>query len=191
MELVMKLHKDHVRAGVPYRIVFSPDPICWTEVPSDLRMLLRQRSRWHRGLWTNLWRHKDMLFNPRYGILGMFAVPFFWLFEGLGPIIEVLGFASLLVSAALGILDMDILWLFLSLAVLHGMVLSQVAAGVEAMLLQRYSSPSDRLVLFAASLVEFLGFHQLVTVERFLATFQTGAKRREWGVMPRAGIPSA
>ncbi|MDQ4108821.1 MAG: glycosyltransferase family 2 protein, partial [Actinomycetota bacterium] len=191
MELVMKLHKEHARAGVTYRIVFSPDPICWTEVPSDLRSLLGQRSRWHRGLWTNLWRHKDMLFNPRYGILGMFAVPFFWLFEGLGPIIELLGFASLLVSAALGILDTDIFWLFLSLAVLHGVVLSQVAAGVEAMLLQRYSSPSDRLVLFAASLVEFLGFHQLVTVERFLATFHTGAKRREWGVMPRAGIPSA
>jgi cellulose synthase/poly-beta-1,6-N-acetylglucosamine synthase-like glycosyltransferase len=191
MELVMKLHKEHTRAGVPYRIVFSPDPICWTEVPSDLRSLLGQRSRWHRGLWTNLWRHKDMLFNPRYGILGMFAVPFFWLFEGLGPIIEVLGFASLLVSAALGILDTDIFWLFVSLAVLHGMVLSQVAAGVEAMLLQRYSSPSDRLVLFAASLVEFLGFHQLVAVERFLATFHSGAKRREWGVMPRAGIPSA
>jgi cellulose synthase/poly-beta-1,6-N-acetylglucosamine synthase-like glycosyltransferase len=191
MELVMKLHKEHARAGVPYRIVFSPDPICWTEVPSDLRSLLGQRSRWHRGLWTNLWRHKDMLFNPRYGILGMFAVPFFWLFEGLGPIIEVIGFASLLVSAALGILDADIFWLFLSLAVLHGMVLSQVAAGVEAMLLQRYSSPSDRLVLFAASLVEFLGFHQLVAVERFLATFHTGARRREWGVMPRAGIPSA
>jgi hypothetical protein len=71
------------------------------------------------------------------------------------------------------------------------MVLSQVAAGVEAMLLQRYSSPSDRLVLFAASLVEFLGFHQLVAVERFLATFQTGARRRKWGVMPRTGIPSA
>jgi cellulose synthase/poly-beta-1,6-N-acetylglucosamine synthase-like glycosyltransferase len=191
MELVMKLHKEHTRAGVPYRIVFSPDPICWTEVPSDLRSLLGQRSRWHRGLWTNLWRHKDMLFNPRYGILGMFAVPFFWLFEGLGPIIEVLGFASLLVSAALGILDTDIFWLFVSLAVLHGMVLSQVAAGVEAMLLQRYSLPSDRLVLFAASLVEFLGFHQLVAVERFLATFHSGAKRREWGVMPRAGIPSA
>lgn len=189
MELVMKLHKEFGRGRVPYRIVFSPDPICWTEVPSDLKTLLGQRSRWHRGLWTNLWRHKDMLFNPRYGRLGMFAVPFFWLFEGLGPIIEVLGFTSLLVSAALGILDMHVFWLFLTLAVLHGMVLSQVAAGVEAMLLQRYSSPSDRLVLFAASLVEFLGFHQLVTVERFFATFQTGAKRREWGVMPRTGIP--
>ena len=70
------------------------------------------------------------------------------------------------------------------------MVLSQVAAGVEAMLLQRYSSASDRFILFAASLVEFLGFHQLVALERFFATFQTGRRRREWGAMPRTGIPS-
>ena len=190
MELVMRLHKTFTRAGKPYRIVFSPDPICWTEVPSDLRSLLGQRSRWHKGLWTNLWRHKDMLFDPRSGRLGMFAVPYFWLFEGLGPVIEVVGFCSLLVSAALGILDMHVFWLFLSLAVLHGMVLSQVAAGVEAMLLQRYSSPSDRLILFAASLVEFLGFHQLVTLERFFATFHTGTRRRHWGAMPRTGIPT-
>jgi cellulose synthase/poly-beta-1,6-N-acetylglucosamine synthase-like glycosyltransferase len=190
MELVMRLHKEFARAGAPYRIVFSPDPICWTEVPSDLPTLLRQRSRWHRGLLTNLWRHRDMLCNPRYGRLGMFAVPFFWLFEGLGPVIEVVGFTSLLVSAALGILDMDVFWLFLGLAVLHGMVLSQVAAGVEAMLLQRYPSSWDRLILFAASLVEFLGFHQVVAVERFIATFQRGARRRQWGAMSRTGIPS-
>jgi cellulose synthase/poly-beta-1,6-N-acetylglucosamine synthase-like glycosyltransferase len=191
MELVMRLHKEHARQGLPHRIVFSPDPICWTEVPSDLGTLRRQRNRWHRGLWTNLWRHRDMLLNPRYGRLGLFAVPYFWLFEGLGPVIEVLGFCSLLVSAAFGVLDMNVFWLFLSLAVLHGMVLSQVAAGVESMLLQRYSSFSDRLILFAASLVEFLGFHQLLAVERFLATFQNRGKRGHWGVMRRAGIPSA
>jgi len=191
MELVMRLHKEFARARLPHRIVFSPDPICWTEVPSDLGTLRRQRNRWHRGLWTNLWRHRDMFLNPRYGRLGLFAVPYFWLFEGLGPVIEVLGFCSLLVSASLGVLDMNVFWLFLSLAVLHGMVLSQVAAGVEAMLLQRYSSFSDRLLLFAASLMEFLGFHQILAVERFLAMFQTGRKRREWGAMPRAGIPSA
>jgi cellulose synthase/poly-beta-1,6-N-acetylglucosamine synthase-like glycosyltransferase len=191
MELVMRLHKEFARAGLPHRIVFSPDPICWTEVPSDLRSLLRQRSRWHRGLWTNLWRHKGMLCNPRYGRLGMFAVPYFWLFEGLGPVVEVLGFVSLLVSAALGVLDLNVFWLFLTLAVLHGMVLSQVAAGVEAMLLQRYASTSDRLILFAASLVEFLGFHQLIALERFFATFQTGRRRRQWGAMPRTGISPA
>jgi cellulose synthase/poly-beta-1,6-N-acetylglucosamine synthase-like glycosyltransferase len=191
MELVMRLHKESVRQGLPHRIVFSPDPICWTEVPSDVRSLRRQRNRWHRGLWTNLWRHRDMLFNPRFGRLGLFAVPYFWIFEALGPVIEVLGFAGFIVSLALGIVDPTILWLFFALAVLHGMVLSQVAAGVEAMLLQRYSTLRDRLILLAAALAEFLGFHQLLAVERFLATFQVGRKRGQWGAMRRKGISSA
>jgi cellulose synthase/poly-beta-1,6-N-acetylglucosamine synthase-like glycosyltransferase len=188
MELVMRLHSENARRGLPHRIVFSPDPICWTEVPSDMRTLRRQRNRWHRGLWTNLWRHRDMLLNPRFGRLGLFAVPYFWLFEALGPVIEVFGFACLVVSLALGIVDQTVLWLFFTLAVLHGMVLSQVAAGVEAMLLQRYASFGDRLILFAAAFGEFLGFHQLLAVERFLATFQGGRKRGHWGAMRRSGI---
>jgi hypothetical protein len=106
-------------------------------------------------------------------------------------VIEVLGFGSLAVAAAFGLLDLHVLWLFLCLAVLHGMVLSQVAAGVEAMLLQRYSSSTDRLFLFAASLMEFLGFHQILAVERFIATFQGRRKRGHWGAMRRSGIPAA
>jgi cellulose synthase/poly-beta-1,6-N-acetylglucosamine synthase-like glycosyltransferase len=188
MELVMRLHHEHARRGLPHKIVFSPDPICWTEVPSDLGTLRRQRNRWHRGLWTNLWRHRRMLLNPRFGRLGMFAVPYFWLFEGLGPVVEVLGFACLLLSLAFGVVDPTVFWLFLALAVLHGMVLSQVAAGVEAMLLQRYSSLRDRLILFAAALAEFLGFHQLLAFERFVATFQGARKRGHWGAMRRTGI---
>jgi cellulose synthase/poly-beta-1,6-N-acetylglucosamine synthase-like glycosyltransferase len=190
MELVMRLHKEFARAGLPHRIVFSPDPICWTEVPSDIATLRKQRNRWHRGLWTNLWRHRDMLLNPRYGRLGLFAVPYFWLFEGLGPAIEVLGFATFGLAAVLGLLDPAFVWLFLVLAILHGMVLSQVAAGVEAMLLHRYSTPSDRLILFAASFVEFLGFHQLIAFERFRSSFQSRRKRGQWGEMRRTGIPS-
>jgi cellulose synthase/poly-beta-1,6-N-acetylglucosamine synthase-like glycosyltransferase len=188
MDLVMRLYREHVRQGIAHRIVFSPDPICWTEVPSDMRSLRRQRGRWHRGLWTNLWSNREMLFNPRYGRLGMLAVPYFWIFEGMGPIIEVTGFATFALAAILGALEPSIAWLFLSLAVLHGLLLSQVAVGVESMLLQRYPRSSDRLILLAAGLLEFLGFHQILTLERFRASFQVGRKRGTWGEMRRVGI---
>jgi hypothetical protein len=58
------------------------------------------------------------------------------------------------------------------------------------MLLHRYSSPFDRFILFAASLMEFLGFHQILALERFRATFQGRRKRGHWGAMHRSGIPS-
>jgi cellulose synthase/poly-beta-1,6-N-acetylglucosamine synthase-like glycosyltransferase len=81
MELVVRLHRHFIQEGKPYNIRFTPDPICWSEVPSDLGTLRRQRNRWHRGLWETLWTHKDMLFNPRYRRLGLVAVPYFWIFE--------------------------------------------------------------------------------------------------------------
>ena len=53
-----------------YRVVFVPDPVCWTEVPESVKVLRRQRARWHRGLVQSLWQHKRILCNPRYGTLG-------------------------------------------------------------------------------------------------------------------------
>ena len=189
MELVMRLHREHVRSGIPHRIVFSPDPICWTEVPADLRSLRGQRNRWHRGLWTNLWRHRGMLLNPRYGRLGMIAVPYFWLFEGLGPIVEATGFVVFVVSAAFGWLDATTFWLFLMLAVFQGILQSQIAVGVEAMLLQRYPRARDRLVLLAAGFLEFTGFHQVIALERLRATMQALVhKPPSWGHMRRVGL---
>jgi cellulose synthase/poly-beta-1,6-N-acetylglucosamine synthase-like glycosyltransferase len=188
MELVMRLHAENTRAGRPHRIVFSPDPICWTEVPADVGTLRRQRNRWHRGLLTNLWRHRGMMLNPRYGRIGMLAMPYFVLFEALGPLIEVFGFLVFALALVIGTLNPHTLWLFLILAVLHGVLLSHVAIGVEAMLLQRYGRVRDRLILFGAAFAEFLGLHQLLTIERFLATLQAGRKRGHWGEMRRTGI---
>ncbi len=73
MDLVIRMQKLMHERKKPYRIQFVPDPICWTEAPENLRVLARQRSRWHRGLVETLVNHRGMLFNPRYGIAGMFA----------------------------------------------------------------------------------------------------------------------
>ncbi|MFN4232998.1 glycosyltransferase family 2 protein [Thermus sp.] len=92
MELVVRLHRRAREEGREYRIVYTPDPICYTEVPADWATLRKQRNRWHRGLWEVLWNHRTMLFNPRYGRLGLVAMPYFFLFEALAPVVEVLGY---------------------------------------------------------------------------------------------------
>jgi cellulose synthase/poly-beta-1,6-N-acetylglucosamine synthase-like glycosyltransferase len=102
MELVVRLHKRFRQQRKPYNIRFTPDPICWSEVPSDLGTLRRQRNRWHRGLWETLWTHRTMLFNPRYGRLGMVAVPYFWIFEALAPVIEISGYVLVVVGMSPG-----------------------------------------------------------------------------------------
>ena len=35
MEVVVRLHRSFQERGEKYRIVFRPDPVCWTEVPEE------------------------------------------------------------------------------------------------------------------------------------------------------------
>jgi cellulose synthase/poly-beta-1,6-N-acetylglucosamine synthase-like glycosyltransferase len=183
----MRFHQHYRDAGTDYRIIFTPDPICWTEVPSDLGTLRRQRNRWHRGLLETLWRYRRMTLNPRYGAVGMIGMPYFWLFEALSPVIEVSGYFLLPVLFVLGLAAPSFVVLFLVLALLYGILLSEMAVGIETMLLSRYPRVRDRLALFAAAFLEFLGFHQILAVERLVSMFQIRRKRGIWGQMRRAG----
>ncbi|MFQ5700798.1 MAG: glycosyltransferase, partial [Acidobacteriota bacterium] len=127
LELVVRLHENCRRKRMKYRIVFVPDPVCWTEVPTTFRDLRRQRNRWHRGLLQSLWQHKTMLLNPRYGVVGMFTFPYFVFFEMFGPFFEVLGYLTIPLAYFLGVLDTGFLILFFGLAVLFGVFLSVAA----------------------------------------------------------------
>jgi cellulose synthase/poly-beta-1,6-N-acetylglucosamine synthase-like glycosyltransferase len=109
-DLVTRLHRHLLAAGERYRIEFVPDPVCWTEVPSDLRSLGRQRARWQKGLMDVLCRNTDMLYRPRYGRIGTLAFPYMWLFELFAPVIEVAGFVTIILAACFGALS----WTFLS-----------------------------------------------------------------------------
>jgi cellulose synthase/poly-beta-1,6-N-acetylglucosamine synthase-like glycosyltransferase len=191
MELVVRLHKHFLKEGKPYNIRFTPDPICWSEVPSDLGTLRRQRNRWHRGLWETLWTHKDMLFNPRYGRLGLVAVPYFWIFEALAPVIEISGYVLVVIGIFAGFVSPRFAILFVVLAVLYGMLASQLAAGIETFLSNRYPRLRDRAILLLAAFFEFVGYRQFLAIERTIATVQVPFKRGQWGKMHRKGIRSS
>jgi len=188
MELVVRLHRHYRERKQPYRILFSPDAICWTEVPSDLASLRRQRNRWHRGLWETLWTHRRMLLNPRYGRLGMLAMPYFLIIDALSPIVETLGYIFIPVSVLLNILSPQFALAFLFFSIFCGALLSQMAVGTEILLFRHYLQLRDRFLLLIAGIVESLGYRQLLAFERFLATFQVLRKRGQWGAMKRKGI---
>jgi cellulose synthase/poly-beta-1,6-N-acetylglucosamine synthase-like glycosyltransferase len=52
MELVANLRRRGIEAGTASEIAFIADPVAWTEVPDSLRVLGRQRERWHRAFPT-------------------------------------------------------------------------------------------------------------------------------------------
>ncbi len=67
------------RAG--YKIVFDEEAVAWTEAPDTLAGLVKQRFRWAFGTLQCLWKHRRANLNPRYGALGLVALPQVWLFQ--------------------------------------------------------------------------------------------------------------
>ena len=186
-ELVLRLHHHQRDVGGPHRVVFFPDPICWTEVPTSLRVLTRQRDRWQRGLLEMLWRHRSMLGRPRYGTVGLVAIPYFLLFEALGPLVEVGGFLSFGLSIAFGLVSWPVAAMFLSLAVGMGFVISFMTLLMEERAFRRYPSWTCLARLVAVSFAENLGYRQymaLVRARAWWTVFCGGG----WGEMTRAGF---
>ncbi|WP_440999040.1 glycosyltransferase [Fodinibius sp. SL11] len=188
MELVVRLHKHFRQKDADYSIRFLPEPVCWTEVPEDWSVLGKQRNRWQRGLADTLWRHKDMLFNPKYGRLGLLAMPYFFFVEMLGPVVELIGFLYFFAIIALGYLNSSFVLMFFSVAILLGMVLSVSAVLCEEFTYRKYPSLGDVSTLSFYALLENIGFRQIHTWWRFkgLIAFLKGDK--EWGVMTRKGL---
>lgn len=188
MELVVRLHEHFREKKEKYNIRFLPEPVCWTEVPEDWSVLGKQRNRWQRGLADTLWRHKKMLFNPKFGRLGMLAMPYFVFVEMLGPVIELVGFVYFFLILALGSINSTFVLLFFSVAVLLGMVLSVSAVLCEEFTYRRYPSIGDVGLLTLYAFLENIGYRQIHTWWRFkgLIDFFKGSK--EWGTMIRKGF---
>ena len=188
MELVIRLHRNFRAKNKPYRIVFVPEPVCWTEVPESLRVLHRQRNRWQRGTVDSLLIHKGMMLNPRYGIVGLFALPYFFLFEMLGPAVELLGYVLTISGLAFSLISPQIAVLFLIVSLLFGILLSMSSVVLEELTQRRYPAPSDLARLFAASIIENLGFRQLLTIWRTRGLIDGLRGKQGWGAMERKGF---
>ena len=188
MELTTRLHKTLRENDRDYRIAFVPDPVIWTEAPETLRVLRRQRDRWHRGLMDVLIRYRGLMFNPRYGTVGMIAMPYYLFFEFLGPVIEVLGYAAFVLGLWLGLLNLEFAWLFLLVSVGLGVFLSVTAVFLEELRLRRYERWRDlgKLVLYA--ILENFGYRQLTSLWRLMAIWSFLRKNTEWGDMERRGF---
>jgi cellulose synthase/poly-beta-1,6-N-acetylglucosamine synthase-like glycosyltransferase len=190
MDLVVRLQRYLHEHRLPDTTSFIPDPVAWTEVPTSIRVLGRQRERWQRGLLETLWVHRDMLFNFRYGAVGLIAYPFFLFGEALSPAIELLGYAGVALGLALGVVDLNFVWLFLSVVVLYGMLLSVWAILLEEVSFRRYGRRGDVLRLLFTTLIEGFGYRQLTLVFRLKAFWQMLRGDRRWGVMKREGFGS-
>ena len=188
MELCVRMHRIMRDRKQKYRLVFLPDPVCWTEVPESRRILGNQRNRWQRGLFQVLGYHRHMIGNPRYGVVGLVALPYYVLFEALGPIIEISGYLVTIGALYYGLINWRYAELMFLLSVVYGTLISLAAVVLEEISYRRYKRISDLLLLIALGVIENFGFRQLTTWWRIKGTYDFLRGKGGWGAMTRTGF---
>jgi cellulose synthase/poly-beta-1,6-N-acetylglucosamine synthase-like glycosyltransferase len=188
MELVVRLHRRGIETGQPQRIVFLPEPVCWTEVPETFAVLGRQRARWHRGAIETFMRHGKIMFQPKYGRVGMIGMGQVLLFDLIGPLLELMGYVLLPAMWLIGILNFDYVVAFFSLSVFFGIAISVGALAIEEAELRRVGKVSDLIRLAAAAVLENFGYRQINSWWRLRGLWQWMRGVKSWGEMTRKGF---
>lgn len=188
MELVVRLHRLAREKNELKKIIYIPDPVCWTEAPETYGDLRKQRRRWHRGLLESLWRHRALLGNPKYGSIGLLSLPYFWVIEFLGPVMELAGYIVMAVSLFLGSLYMELALLLLAVSVLYGSLLSAAAVLLEEWTERKFPNVSDFVWLFFFSLTETFWYRPLTAWWRCEGIIDAIRRQKQWGSMKRKGV---
>ncbi len=188
MELVVHMHRHMRETGDPYQIRFMPDPVAWTECPETVTGLGRQRDRWQRGLTEAVVRHQRMLFNPRYGRVGLLSYPYYYFLEMLGPAIEFVGYATFLVGLAFGMLPTTLALAFFMVAFAFGLALSFGAVALEEYWFRRYGETTDLAQFFMLPFLEAFGYRQLIAWYRMRGLWRYFRNVDSWGAMQRTGF---
>ncbi len=183
IEFTMRLnrHLHDRRKKDQQKLVFAPDAVCYTEIPENLSQYASQRNRWQRGTLQALIRNRGMLFNPRYGMTGLFGMPFFLTFEGLAAVVELSAWILMVVSLIMGIATTWEILAMIWLAYILGVFLSLSAVLLTEATVLRTARWRDFWRLILAIFLDNLGFHQFHLLVRVIATVQYILGRRDLG----------
>lgn len=188
MELVVRIRRYMADRGIKYDVVYIPDPLCWTEVPSSLKVLARQRSRWTRGTLETLIIHRKLMFNRKYGKLGMLGYPYWLIFEYLAPIIEFLGILWFIFLVITGNLNWPFFLLLLGFVYFFSVSLSIWSVVFEEITFHKYEKRRDVLKLIGTAFLEPFFYHPVVMLMSVKGNIDKLMNRNTWGKMERKGF---
>ena len=188
MELVVKLHVFCREHGIPYRIRYVTDAICWTQVPETLRDLCKQRRRWHIGLFQSMMKHRSILANPKYGAVGFVSYLYFLIYELFSPYIEVFGVLTTLLAFAVDLINIPFMILFFGIYVVYSAVLSLTAFFARIHTVDLKLSVLDVVKAVGLCAVEVSCLRFVLAWVRMTALIGYQKKKRNWGSIQRQKI---
>jgi len=193
-ELVVRMRKYmHSLAKQKYKVAFIPDPLCWTEVPSKLKILKNQRNRWTRGSIDTVVKHKGMFFNPKFGKLGMISFPYWVLFEWLAPIVEIIGLIYFTTMIILGSVNYLVFFILLAFVFSFSLFYSSFAVFYETYNFSRYKGYKFLYKVILIALAEMIIYHPLNVYFALLGNYRFFIKgdKKGWGKMTRTAFDNS
>ena len=188
MELVVKLHVFCREHNIPYGIRYASDAICWTQAPEKLSDLCKQRRRWHIGLYQSMTRHRRILANPRYGMVGFISYFYFLIYELLSPYIEVFGTVTMALALWMDFFNIRFMVLYLGIYVLYSSILSLTAFFTRIHTIDLTLTFRDVLKAIGLCGVEVFGLRFILAWVRMNALLGGKKKQRGWGQIERKRI---
>lgn len=186
MDMIYRMIKYCCDFKRPYRVVQIPHTCCWTEGPSTLRILYRQRVRWGRGLIQLIHQHWRMLFNPKYRMLGMVTMPYTFFFEFMAPIIETIGTIMFIYLIIVGGVNWTSFLIVFTTVYIFAIMLSQFVVFYDYILGSSYTRTRSYFKLFLAALFEPFIYHPIITFCSIRGYLNYIFKvKASWGVMVR------
>jgi len=188
MEIVVRIRRYMVEQKQPYKVVYIPDPLVWTEVPSTAKELGRQRNRWTRGTLETLITHRKLFMNPKYGKFGMLGYSYWIVFEWLAPILEFLGYMYFTFLLITNSVNWPFFLLLLSFVYTFAVMLSAWAVLFEEKTFHKYKTRREVLFLLATALLEPLFYHPLTVWWAIRGNIDYLRGVRKWGHIEREGF---
>ncbi len=188
MELVVRMRRYMYDNKKDHKVVYIPDPLCWTEAPSTYQVLGRQRNRWARGTVETLKIHRKIFFNRKYGLLGMVSYPFWYFYEWLSPFVEATGLVFFFVLAILGWVNWPFFLCLLAAVYTFAILISSLALLSEEMSYFKYTNKRDILKMILVAVVEPCWFHPRVVWWSLKGNFDLYKGKKAWGEMTRQGF---
>ena len=162
-----------------------PQCVSWTDGPSNIASLMKQRERWHRVEIETVWRFKSMFLNPRYGIFAFLAFPYYLFYEVLGVFFEVTSIVFVALGWWWGVLDARTFVVFFILMV-STQILFSLLSILSFIRSQRLFPTAYVIYLMFLSLVEFLFYRWIISLAKMWGALNYNRGIKEYNQYERA-----